>query len=240
MAWIYLAESEDSQSLWMGSHILSPIVKAIPTAKLCYCPECGMGYFNRHPSGTTLPPYPKIYCPETSTSLRQDSPVRIFLLRELNKVWLESEADFILNSKDLLAKFDPNGFFWKMSQLSLFTGLSKLPWTSLRWGMIRDGQLFQPKKLEPSISVKGGSCLPTPTACDYGKNVGRKTQTNPHPRERWSLTIRASRGELPHHPKGLLNPEWIEMAMGYPIKWTETKHLEILLFLRRRAKLLVN
>jgi len=133
-------------------------------------------------------------------------------------------------------KFDRDSFSWKTSQLSLFGGLIEFSWNSLRWGMILDGLLYQPQKLEPSIFENDGSYLPTPTASDYGKNVGRKQDNTPSGRSRYSLTYRARRGELPNHPRGKLNPVWIEQAMGYPSRWTEIEPWAMQWFRPKREK----
>lgn len=39
---------------------------------------------------------------------------------------------------------------------------------------------------------------------------------------RYSLEQMAKRGMLPGHPKGSLNLEWTEQAMGLPMGWSGT------------------
>jgi hypothetical protein len=223
MAWIYLAELADLPSDSKSGSDRWHIASSTDIARAFSCHACKKTYFLPHQSGTTSEPLTFQCCVETWTSLRAGSPVKISALWDLNTAWKASEASFSLKSSDWCVSYDQASFSWKTSQLSLFGGLIEFSWSSLRSGMILAGRLFQPKKLEPLISEKGGSCLPTPTASDYGKNVGRKTATNKTPREQYSLTILASRGELPGHPRGPLNPEWIEQAMGYFTKWTEIK-----------------
>jgi len=62
-----------------------------------------------------------------------------------------------------------------------------------RSGTIVDGQLYQPRKLEPAINEIDGSCLPTPTATNYGTN-----QTNsPNSKVRPSLQTLAKNHLIP-------------------------------------------
>lgn len=131
-----------------------------------------------------------------------------------------------------------SSFFSKTSQ-QLELGASTLSSSHLpNYGMIVDGQLFQPKKLEPVTSERGGSCLPTATATAYGFN--RTNSKNA--KRRLSLESMAKRGVLPtpmgrdwkgsggenrKSPDlaftmgGNLHPQFVEELMGYPIGWTE-------------------
>jgi hypothetical protein len=159
----------------------------------------------------------------------------------MEKAWMESIADYSLKLQDSLAIFDQSSFSWKMFQLSLFEGLTEFSWNSLQSGMIQDGRLFQPQKLEPAILEKGGSYLPTLTASIEGSNCSPNS-TN----KRLGLAQLASKGMLPTlcardwkdngtEPSakernsqslastvgGPLNPTFCEELMGYEIGWTE-------------------
>lgn len=221
MAWIYLVELEDSRSHSTNGSNQWSIAKSTDIARAFSCRACKKTYFLPHQSGTTSEPLTYQCCVETWTSLRAGFPAKISVLRELEKVWEEFEVDFSSRYFDWLMSYDQPTFSWKTSQLSMFEDWTEFLWSSLHWGMILDGRLYQPPKLEPLTFASDGSYLPTPTASDYGKNVGRKTTGIPSGRDRWSLTVRARRGDLPGHPKGKLNPQWIEQAMGYFSQWTE-------------------
>ncbi len=237
MAWIYLAESVDSRWLSHPGPDQPLIVRTTDMLNRVFCTTCGPDDFLWLQSGMTC-----LHCEQStydteSISFTGDSPARISALRALGKVWQVADQAYFSKSPDSLANFDPPSFSWKTSQQSLFGGLTAFSWSSLRWGTTVDGRLYQPLKWEPSIFENDGSYLPTPTACDYGKNVGRKSDgITPSGLDRWSLTVRARRGELPGHPKGSLNPEWIEQAMGYPIGWTDTMGLETPLYRPKPAK----
>ena len=222
MAWVYLTESEDSASHSETGFYRKPIVKSTDTLNASYFLECLRVNFSRLQYGTTSE------LSRVSSSLRsiwstQAFPAKTLALQVMAQAWMASAADYFSRSFDLLASWDQSSFSWKMSQLSLLGEVSGSLRSLPAWGMTVGGRLYQPRNLEPYTLENDGFFLPTPTASDYGKNQGRKTKSNPHPRERWSLTVRASRGELRGHPKGLLHPEWVELAMGYPVGATAIK-----------------
>ena len=87
--------------------------------------------------------------------------------------------------------------------------------------------------------VTGGrecSCLPTPSAVSYGSNRGGGEGRVG--KIRHSLESLARMGELPGHPAGCLNPEWIEQAMGWPVGWTGFGVVEMESWLSRQQSLL--
>jgi hypothetical protein len=231
MAWIYLAESAESPLPWnLGSH-QSPTVKETATLKGCCCQEWPLMTSTELRYGTTLHRLEEP-CYQVSMSFPEGFPARTSVLRELEKAWLEADQGYFSKSSDSLANFDLDSFSWKTSQLSLFGGLTEFLWSSLRWGSTVGGRLYQPQRWEPSTFENAGSYLPTPTACDYGKNVGRNVGS----RDRYSLTMRAKHGTLPNHPKGKLNPEYLEQMMGYPIQWTELEDWAMQWFRPKREK----
>lgn len=240
MAWVCLKELEASHSDLKNGSEPSPTANLTPIARVSsyqewltdYCPAPLYGMILKRSKESSFPK-------NSSISFMEASHARISVLQGLARGWLASEADFILKSKGSLATFDRHSYSWKTYQLSLFGGLTELAWTSLRSGMIVDGRLYQPTKLEPRISEKGGFVLPTPTASDYRRNRGARKpieETKQNPRDRWSLSIKARLGELPNHPKGRLNPEYLEQMMGFPTAWTELSAWGTQFFLLRREK----
>jgi hypothetical protein len=169
---------------------------------------------------------------QKSTSSRAASHARTLALQEMERVWEENEAGYSLRSSDSLASYDRDSFSWKTCQLSLFGGLSAFSWSSLRSGTIVGGRLFQPQKLEPVTFARDGGFVPTPTATDYKRSYYKQ----PGGWKTYALPTLAKMGNLSGHPKGLLNPEWEEQAMGYPIGWTELGAKEIPWFRKQREK----
>ncbi len=233
MAWIYLAESADSH--WPCTTGLSPlpIVKATDTHKAFCSQECEADNCQSHLSGTMCARYPERAYWNQLMSSREAFLARTLVWRELEKAWAESEVGFSLKLSGLQKKLHRVLYFSKTFQpleLEAFERWSEhLP----IYGMSVDGHVYLPQKLAPSTFVNDGSYLPTPTACDYGKNNGRNS---PQAKDRWSLTVRARRGTLPGHPAGRLNPEWIEQAMIYPIAWSAIEPWAMQWFRSKRKK----
>lgn len=239
MAWIYLAESVDYPLPLASGQDPWPIVRPTDSAKASCCPECGRVTLRAPQSGTMCE-----RCIQNHSEARSTLSGEAFLARTspwpgLDLAWMASEADWSLIYSASFAIWSLALYSWKTSQQSLIEDSDTFsgPWPT--WGTMQGGRVFQQQRLEPSTFEKDGSYLPTPTACDYGKNVGRKSDgITPSGRDRWSLTVRARRGELPGHPRGPLNPEWIEQAMGYPVEWTAIADWATPLCRSKREKLL--
>lgn len=116
------------------------------------------------------------------------------------------------------------------------------------WGSMQNGVCYRQQHLVLRISGKECSLLPTPTATEYGSNqggaAGREGQKNrpslgtlartgllPTPAARdhrspnkksYQERSQSKKGEqLPNAVGGLLNPEFVETMMGFPLGWTE-------------------
>lgn len=169
MAWIYLAASEESPWPFLLGSGPSPIVKTTDTLRPCFfqkwpevnCPEVRSGMTCKRSEEQ---------CSLQSTSSTADFLARTSALPELESAWVASDPGFSSKSSDSLANFDRDSFSWRTSQLSLFGGLTEFSWSSLRWGMIVGGRLFQPQKWEPRTCAKDGSFWPTPVANDDNKS----------------------------------------------------------------------
>jgi len=160
----------------------SPTVKTTDTLKPYYCNECGAVIFMWHQFGTTFE-----HCKQLTssgfmnkpkwTSFTEASPVRTSVLQELEQAWMAADQDCSMRLPDSLASYDPDSSSWKTSQLSLFGGWTEFSWLSLRWGMTRDGQLYQPQRWVPRTEESDGSYLPTPLASDCGTQNNNKGGT---------------------------------------------------------------
>ena len=198
MAWIYLAELEDSPSFYTIGSGQSPIVKVIDTPSQFFCHVCQKEDCPSHPFGTTYALFAERIFPWDWTSSTADSRARTSVLQDMEKAWKESGVDYFSKSYDYVASFDQDSFSWKMSQLSLFEGLIEFSWSSLRWGTIVDGRLYQPQRLEPHTYANAGSYLPTPMATDYGtrnKNGISKPSLNTMARKNLWPTPKANDAE---------------------------------------------
>ena len=173
MAWIYLAESGESDWLWSHGCEQSPIVKESHMLKLCCSQKCEKEGCPARQSGMMCVHCERRYLEANESTLFSEAShdhARILVLQEMEKAWRVSAADFSLRSLDLQVSLDRDSSSWRTCQLSLFGGLTEFVWSSQKWGMICDGQLYQPHQLEPPTCVKDGSYLPTITAQSYGMN----------------------------------------------------------------------
>lgn len=233
MAWIYLAELVGSALLSNHGSDQSPIVSLIDTARVSYCPECDRATLHPHRSTTTceisMNGCLDMQDPKSSSAV---SHVRTSALLDLERAWTESEAVYFSKSSDYVAIFDQDSFSWKTSQLSLIEDLNAFSWSSLRFGMIVAGRLYQPANLELRTCAKDGGYLPTPTARDF-KSPGVSRTRRAHLEDRrgiplsqyFKLTFGAN-----------LHPSFVEWMMGYPQKHTACGPLEIQWFRSKRAK----
>jgi len=237
MAWIYLAVSEESHSLWNHGSGPSPIVKTTDTLRRSCSHECETEGCPLRRSGMTCERSREICC-QKSISFLEDFPVKTSALQDMVSAWAAVVQVYSGKFTDSLKSSDQDSYSWKTSRRLELEGLMPLRKHLPNYGMIVDGRLFQPPKLEPVTSGKGGSCLPTPTASPYGFN---QTES-PNAKRRLSLDSMSRRGviptpmardwkgggganrkspDLPFTMGGALSPSFVEEIMGYSTGWTE-------------------
>jgi hypothetical protein len=232
MAWIFFQDTAELKTHFEDLSVPLPIAKLSEELSAFFCVECGRATLASRLYGTMCALCGKGTLLSQSTSSQVAFLARTSALLALEALWKESQESYSLKSSECLASFDHDSFSWRTSQLSLFGGLTEFSWSSLEWGTIVDGRLYQPQKLEPvtceresgfldtptvSTATYRTQGIPTPTATAYGRN-----RTNSKGAMiRLSLSGMALAGILPGHPKGSLNPEWTEQAMGLVIGATD-------------------
>lgn len=232
MGWIYLAELADSRWLSHPGSDQSPIVKTTDTLNRAFCLVCGPDDFQWLQSGMTC-----LHCAQStydteSISFTADSPARISALLALEGAWMESDRVYSLSWSGSLANFDHDSFSWKTCQQSLPWGSTEFSWRSLRWGIVRDGQLSQPASLEPRTCAKDGGYMPTPTARDFkSPGVSRSRKANIEARRGipLSLWFKEAFGRN-------LHPSFVEWMMGYHLKHTVLEPWAMQWFRSKRGK----
>lgn len=220
MAWIYLAESEDSLTPWNPTSSRLPIAKSIDMPKGYFCREWSKSNCPSHLFGTMCEHYWLHFFPQL-TLYRQGRLARISALLAMETAWTESRAVFSGRSLASLAIWDPLTSSWKMCQQSLPGVVSESLKSLPQWGMSAGGVLLHllPPKLE---KVSGGSSWPRPRAQDA------KNSTLPPSVKRLAEKKRAKGSGLSipetlaiSNYTGLLNPRFYEQLMMCPIGWTE-------------------
>lgn len=71
-------------------------------------------------------------------------------------------------------------------------------------GMMRNGVIYEHRILARPTSGNDGCLWPTPQARDWKGRTGKSHQSP----------------NLPDFVDGRLNPDWVEMLMGFPVGWT--------------------
>lgn len=144
--------------------------------------------WSRFPSGMTCEPL---------TESRGEELLRSFLAAFHAPTYqspakaLESPAssqDCGVKWRELSARYDRNTSSWKTARCLLS---EDLPWSSVtlpKWGMMRNGELWERTMQERRTSGIGAGFLPTPTAKDAASSARITTKTNKYKDAKtWSL-----------------------------------------------------
>jgi hypothetical protein len=114
--------------------------------------------------------------------------------------------------RELLATWSPPMRYWKTAQCSLLADSEAFSGTWPRWGLMRNGECYrleQPASLTSAIGY--GSSLPTPSGVNGGTNntMGRVDE--------WGGSSNPLRGTV---IGSMCLPEFEELVMGWPVRWT--------------------
>ena len=154
-----------------------------------------------------------------------------------------------------LAKLDHATSLWKTAQRSLLGDLEEFSQTWPRWGLMRNGECWEPPTLALHTRESASGSWPTPTVCgNYNRKGASPTSgdglaTAVKQRTYQTATATAHKVWSPNHnradtndrldytiereafspgqqtPPMRLNPNWVEWLMGWPIGHTELKPL---------------
>lgn len=244
MAWIYLEkstdspsslESEDSTLHSMNGCGQSPIAKSIHIVK----ESCFQGWrivTSLHvPYGTIYEHLIQVNGDKQSISFTEDFLAKTLALQDLEKAWMESEADFFTKSSGCVAAYSQNLSSWKMFPSSVL-GVEKIWSENLpKSGMTVDGVLY-PLQISEHITKEKGffswpspnnpfghlkiMYMPTPTASQAGKPIRHPSPSRLKGKHGWDLQDFV--GYIRPETIGKkISVEWIGMIMGFPLKWTE-------------------
>src|SRR3972149_570940 len=178
MAWIYLAESAESQKPWKAMPFRSPIVKTIPTAKGYFLAEWEQAISLLHQSGTMFAHCNEVIFPYFQTLSGAVFRVKMLVLQDCESVWKGSELDYFQRSLDLSMRFDLDSCSLRTCQESLLKDWQPSALSLPRDGMMRDGRIYQQPPLELRTCDSDGFFLPTPTVRmgGYNKSNGKNAK----------------------------------------------------------------
>lgn len=241
MGWVYSPISvcsvaqEDSTSGLRSSVDLeqSHTANGTRTPKPSSSPECKTEDLTTPLSGTTCQHSTADHSAAALTLFLEAFPVKIFPTPASGKESPDQEVGYGNSMPESWTKYDPDSSSWKTSQACLLTGLSESFWGMWpRWGLMLNGQCFQPQQSEPPIFENESYLLPTPTAHmgqfpmvswetaeNKLKNGQRKSGVKIGSDLCWDLGVNYLLNGYKKFP-AWVNPHFCEWMMGWPIGWS--------------------
>ena len=175
------------------------------------------------------------------------SPVRTSVLPGKARASTGSKADSGWKWRASFAKWSPATSTWRTRQVSLLGDSEEFSETWPRWGSMRDGECLALTTPMLATSGKESGFWPTIRASDSERggrgdllqavrgNTNSHFKKYPTPRandsqKRGNFNPAEKRnglaGAIRSESHGLLNPNWVEWLMGWPIGWTALQPLE--------------
>jgi hypothetical protein len=193
-----------------------------------YCAPDKMTDFSRlFPFGMTFKPLTENLGQELLTLYREAFLAKICQLQIKKETDLmEKEAECGEKWHASLAKYAPDLSLWKTPQCSLIEDSIECLVTFPKWGLMRNGELWEQMPLAHPTDEKEFGYLPTPTASDQfngntkgieyrNKRIIRTSQTT-------GTEFGAKLTDFYRLINGVnLHPDFAEWMMGWPQGWTE-------------------
>ena len=225
MSWHYLRElaGESLEDICSDGEQLPPL-KLQTIHAVFYCNGKLMDSYLDSLFGTTFVPLMGNPGEQKSMSSQVDSHARTFQLAEKVMDLKEKGPDCGERWQGLLAKFDPITSLWKTPQCSLLEDLEQSLETWSNWGLMRDGVCWEETTPNYLIEENEFGCwLPTMTVsmkngCSSKRYLNSKEYRGSMPME-W---IRTSKDCAQY-----FHPDYAELLMDFPIRWTDLKPLEM-------------
>jgi hypothetical protein len=192
--------------------------------------------------GMTYKPLMESRGVELLTLYREGFRAKTSVQQDEATAWTENAAECGITWRGWLAKFDPHSSSWKTPQCSLLGEELESLQTLPRWGMTRNGLLWEQPMLEPITRGTESGYWPTPIASDSRGSSGQPrpgkqvqlvdaVKKYPTPTRRDYKSGTGAQDRPGHSPPlssvigGTLNPMWVEWLMGWPLGWTDLKPL---------------
>jgi hypothetical protein len=232
MSWLFsqaLVEEYLAANSLDGEQSVQSSGKPIPQA---YCAPDKMTVFSRLSRfGMMFKPLTANLGEELLMSYLEAFHAKTLVPQEKAQELMESEVECGEKWLASFVKYDHDSSLWRTHQCSLLGDLDEFLETWPQWGLMRDGECWEQRTLEQTIrgtefGLSENKKWPTPGASD----AIRGTSPNWKP-------IRPS-GQPAQYPlnqalrditgqTGRPNPIFVEWLMGWPIRWTDLKPLEM-------------
>jgi hypothetical protein len=222
MSWHYLRvqEEESLQDICSGGELLQPLKSKITHAEF-YCNGKLMDSYLDSLSGTTSAHSMENLGEEKLMLSQADSLAKICQQQEKAQDLMESDQDFGEKWQGSFAKYNPDTHSLRTPQCLLFEDSTEFCAILPKWGLMRDGELWEQQTLVQSTrEIESGLSptppppdnWPTPTTPSGGGNCGGSGA--------YKNAIKNGT-HIPHS----INPNLYEWLMGWPIGWTDLKPL---------------
>ena len=234
MSWHYLQGLEEvsSEAICWGGERFAPSNGLTTLAGYCLpdsetesCHDSQSGMTCRHSMG--------ILGEAESMSSQVDSLVKTSAQPEKAQESQESEAGCGQKWRGSLGKYDPSTHSLKIAQCSLLEDSMLYSATLPRWGTMRNGELFQQPTAVLNTCVKESGYLHTPTATanQLAPSMVNRSKYFPTPTADMAKETNSPSESLRNTPSfcamfgGKLNPDWVELLMGWPTGWTRLTNI---------------
>lgn len=172
--------------------------------------------------GTTSAPLTEPRGEARLTSCVEGSRAKTSVQPERAKESTENGLDCGPRWPGSFARYNPSTHSWRTAQCSLFGGLTEFSETWPRWGMMQDGECLELVTPVRFTNAKEYGYWPTPMKNVAGKSPKTLAMVEDGKCQMTLDRALAIRGD----GVGLPNPEWVEWLMGWPMGWTDMRHLE--------------
>ena len=189
-----------------------------------YLPLDKMTDFSRlSPFGMTFKPLTENLGEELLTLYLEDFRARTSAQQEKAQELTENEAECGEKWQGSFARYNHDMHLWKTHQCSLLGDLDEFSETWPQWGLMRNGECWEQIPLDCPIAENEFGCwLPTPvTSMWRGAATKRFWGSRDYRASFTTEWIRTSK-DCEHY----FDPDYVELLMDFPDKWTELKPLE--------------
>lgn len=227
MSYTYLQDAGEESSADSFADIRqSALWKSNHTPEKSYSSGSATESFRASQSGTMCEPSTAGRGTESLTLCAVASRAKTSAVPEKAQDSMENEADCGPKCEGSSARYHPNTSSWKTRQCSLFGGLVEFSENWPRWGMMRNGELWEHVTPVRHTNGKESGYLPTPKASDFKVDVNDSG-------EYARRTLAAGfQDALPFWIKrkwsgvrGVTNLDFVDWLMGWPIGWSALESL---------------
>jgi hypothetical protein len=210
----------------------SVLLRSKNTPEMCCLPDKMTEASNPSLCGTMCEPLTESRGEELLTWFREVSRARTSALQEKEPDSTESVQDCGWSLQGSFVKYDRASRSWKTRQCSLLGGSDEFLETWPNWGLMLNGECMERETLELTTKRTGSGLWLTPSVQDCKTDGPKAIQAwvdaaKEGKRPKTSAQRLRNQVVFVTGKYGHLNPEWIEWLMGWPLGWTDLKHLEM-------------